>query len=50
MALGSLRTNKGWAELLLIYRERVKQAHPDQGGSQDDFIRVQEAGKTLGVA
>ena len=32
------------------YRVRVKRAHPDQGGSQDEFIRVQEAGKALGVA
>ena len=25
------------------YRERVKQHHPDQGGSIQDFLRVQEA-------
>ena len=40
----------GRDELLRAYRERVKRAHPDHGGSQDEFIRVQEAGKALGVA
>ncbi|QLG26029.1 J domain-containing protein [Halorarum halophilum] len=25
------------------YRERVKEAHPDRGGSRDDFTRVREA-------
>ena len=40
----------GKDQLRRAYRERVKQSHPDHGGSQDEFIRVQEAGKALGVA
>ena len=40
----------GKDQLRRAYREQVKQTHPDQGGSQDEFIRVQEAGKALGVA
>ena len=32
------------------YRERLKQAHPDTGGDASEFMRVQEAGRELGVA
>jgi len=31
------------ADVKAAYRERVKQYHPDQGGSVQDFLRVQEA-------
>jgi DnaJ domain len=31
------------ADVKAAYRERVKHAHPDQGGSVQDFLRVQEA-------
>ena len=48
-ALGVSRS-AGKDQLRRAYRERVKRAHPDHGGSQDEFIRVQEAGKALGVA
>ena len=30
------------------YRRRARQAHPDQGGSAEEFHRVQEAWETLG--
>lgn len=30
------------------YRRRAREAHPDQGGSAEDFHRVQEAWETLG--
>jgi len=30
-------------EVRRAYRERVKEAHPDQGGDQDEFRRVREA-------
>ena len=32
------------------YRRRVKETHPDQGGDPAEFIRVQAAGRELGVA
>ena len=32
------------------YRARVKETHPDQGGDPEEFMRVQEAGRALGVA
>jgi hypothetical protein len=31
------------ADVRAAYRERVKQYHPDQGGTVEDFLRVQEA-------
>jgi hypothetical protein len=31
------------ADVKAAYRERVKQFHPDQGGTVQDFLRVQEA-------
>jgi hypothetical protein len=31
------------ADVKAAYRERVKQSHPDQGGTVQDFLRVQEA-------
>lgn len=31
------------AEVKAAYREKVKAAHPDRGGSEEDFARVQEA-------
>lgn len=31
------------ADVKAAYRERVKQYHPDQGGSVENFLRVQEA-------
>ena len=32
------------------YHGRVKTAHPDHGGTREEFDRVREAGKKLGVA
>jgi len=34
-------------EIVNAYRERVKEVHPDQGGSREAYERVQEAKKTL---
>lgn len=31
------------AEVKAAYREKVKNVHPDRGGSEEDFARVQEA-------
>jgi curved DNA-binding protein CbpA len=31
------------ADVKAAYRERVKQFHPDQGGTVQDSLRVQEA-------
>ncbi len=33
-----------------LYRAAVKLAHPDAGGSREDWDHVQEAGRVLGVA
>ncbi|HUJ73779.1 MAG TPA: DnaJ domain-containing protein [bacterium] len=38
-----LKRNASLQEVKLAYRERVKQHHPDQGGTVQDFLRVQEA-------
>ena len=32
------------------YRQKLRETHPDHGGSSEMFMRVQEAGKALGVA
>jgi|GEM_PF-2153191 len=34
-------------EIQQAYRERVREVHPDQGGSNDEFQRVQQAYETL---
>lgn len=36
-------TTAGPAEVKRAYREKVKQAHPDRGGSQSEFKELQEA-------
>jgi len=41
-ALG-LTAKANLADVKAAYRERVKQYHPDQGGTVQDFLRVQEA-------
>jgi len=41
-ALG-LTSRASLADVKAAYRERVKQYHPDQGGTVQDFLRVQEA-------
>ncbi|MCZ6557004.1 MAG: DnaJ domain-containing protein [SAR324 cluster bacterium] len=41
-ALG-LPSSANLAEVKLAYRNMVKQHHPDQGGSVQDFLRLQEA-------
>jgi len=33
--------------IVQAYRERVKEVHPDQGGTRSDFLRVKEAYETL---
>lgn len=38
-----LGTDASAADITAAYRERVKQAHPDHGGSHEDFRRVREA-------
>lgn len=37
-------------ELKKAYRSRLRAAHPDTGGSHDQFVQVQEAWETLGNA
>lgn len=37
-------------EILRAYRNKLKETHPDRGGSREDFERVREAGQILGVA
>lgn len=38
-----LSVDAGGDELKRAYRERVKETHPDRGGDEDAFMRVQEA-------
>ena len=40
-ALLGLRPPCSQAEILAAYRERVKRAHPDRGGSRHEFARLQ---------
>lgn len=40
-------TDAGEAEITQAYRQRIKDAHPDQGGSISEFQRVQTAYATL---
>lgn len=34
-------------EIKIAYKERVKESHPDHGGSSEDFIKITEAYETL---
>jgi hypothetical protein len=38
-----LRETATLAEVKAAYRDRIKQVHPDHGGSEDEFKRVREA-------
>ncbi|QKY19174.1 DnaJ domain-containing protein [Halolamina sp. CBA1230] len=38
-----VETDADDAEISRAYRQRVKETHPDQGGSRDEFMRVQQA-------
>lgn len=38
-----LAPNADEAEIQAAYRDRIKQVHPDQGGSEAEFKRIQEA-------
>ena len=37
-------------EVLRAYRRKVREVHPDQGGSREELDRVVEAGRKLGMA
>lgn len=45
-ALGLSHT-ASWNEVKQAYRQQVQQAHPDKGGSREDFARAHEAYQTL---
>jgi ferredoxin len=38
-----VETDADESDVSRAYRERVKEAHPDQGGSREEFMRVQQA-------
>lgn len=38
-----VRKNASWPRIQKAYREKVKTAHPDRGGSAEEFHRVQRA-------
>ena len=42
-AMLGLKTNATLGQVRAAYREKVKTHHPDQGGSMQEFLRVQEA-------
>ena len=48
-AVLGVRPADGSATVREAYRRRVKETHPDQGGDPAEFIRVQAAGRELGV-
>ena len=45
----SINPDSSGDEIARAYRLRVRQVHPDQGGSREEFERVRNAARKLGV-
>ncbi|MFP9192997.1 J domain-containing protein [Natrialbaceae archaeon A-CW1-1] len=46
-AVLEIESTAGSDEIRTAYRKRIKEAHPDRGGSETEFKRVQQAYETL---
>lgn len=44
-----IRSIPSTAEMLGVYRAARRVAHPDAGGSHEQFVKVEEAGRVLGL-